>query len=692
MSTLAELVEQEYALPLLPKPPPRDAYTFALSLRNPKGEFAGQPYNPAMHPGQVVFLVVYVLCGFRNWVLCADAQSGKSWLIQVMLFYHTCELGRDVLYGLPDMRFASDVWNDKLEEGFRLGGLAHHLPDRGSGSGGGTDIETVYLKDAGSVSFHGANGKNKGGGNDGRTKPTIINDEFDSLPDEISNKNETRADSYFRIARRFRASTVKDDEISNILLSYENSLKARLHYPCPHCGAWITLDAGKERDGTAAGFERFQVDTTTDDTAFSTAAIVCTGCAVLLTEDDRQRMITTPRIALAGQHLDQAGQIIGEGPTVDMVRAINDTVAKVLAAKPADIPAILAAAPRFPQPPGSITFGLRWCRFDNPFKTIGDTAQLYRAAVMKEQSGNSKTLQHFYHEVLARQFPRKGAEEEATAAKLVARSIESTYERGTVPAGALFLTANIDQQKRLLLWLVKAHDREGRTWRVQWGQEDICGQREEPTPAQRTAALDRVHAKMRAGFRREGIATTMSPVLIGLDVAEWPDLVATWARSKRDVMPIHGTGRQQVERMKRGDGKRIEYLEGWYDLREQENHGGTWRILWLDTDHVKHELTRAFNRAAGVPASAMLPKGLDEHSDLIQHLTSERWQKNPKTGRNEWKKIGPFNDHWDNDYVTQALGMYFNTQNPRYTPPNPNGPKSGTQRRDETWGGGLGWT
>lgn len=692
MSTLAELVEQELCQPLMPKPAPRDAYTHALSLRNPTGEFAGQPYNPAMHPGQVVFLVVYVLCGFRNWVLCADAQSGKSWLIQVMLFYHTCELGRDVLYGLPDMRFASDVWNDKIEQGMRLGGLAHHIPDRGSGSGGGTDIDTVYLKNAGSIAFMGANGKNKGGGNDGRTKPTIVNDEFDSLPDEIINKNETRADSYFRIARRFRASTVKDDESSNILMAYDNSAKARLHYACPHCGTWITLDAGKERGAGAPGFERFQPDTTTDESAAATAALVCTGCAVLLNEDDRQRMIAAPRIALDGQQLDQHGQIVGDSPTAQMVRDINDTVAKVLAAKRAEIPAILAAAPKWPQPPGSITFGLRWCRFDNPFKTLGDTAQLYRAAVMKEQAGNSKTLQHYYHEVLSRQFPRQGAEEETTAAKLAARSNDGTHERGEVPSEALFLTANIDQQKRLLLWLVKAHDRQGRTWRVQWGQVDICGQREEPTPAQRTTALDKTYALLKSGFKRQNATDRMSPVLTGLDVAEWPDLVAAWARSKRDIMPIHGTGRQQVERMKRSDGKRIEYLEGWYDLREQENHGGTWRILWLDSDHVKHELARAFARPVGANASAMLPKGLTEQSDLIQHLVAERWQKNPKTGRMEWKKVGPFNDYGDDDYVTQALGMYFLMTNPRYTPPNPNGPKPGSAvRRNESWGSGLGW-
>jgi hypothetical protein len=694
VSTLAELIEQEFIAPLVPKPAPRDAYTFALSLTNPQGEFAGKPYDPGLHPGQVLFLVVYVMCGYRNWVLCADAQSGKSWLIQVLTYYHTCELGRDVLYGLPDMRFASDVWNDKLEVGLRLGGLAHVLPDRGSGSGGGTDIETVYLKNAGSISFHGANGKLKGGGNDGRTKPTIVDDEYDTLPEEIINKNETRADAYFRIARIFRSSTVKDHQVSKICLAYDNSAKGRPHYKCPHCKRRIVLDAGKERDGgSAAGFERFQIDITSDDTAEATAAIVCTACGVLLSEEDRQVMLIDPRLALDGQQFDEHDRIAGDGPTADMVRAINDTIAKILNARRSDIPTILAAAPRFPQPPGTVTFGLRWCRFDNPFKTMGNTAQLYRAAVLKDQAGNSKSLEHFYGEVLARQFPRRGGDSETTAPRLVARSAEGTHDFGQVPAEALFLTANIDQQKRLLLWLVRAHDRSGRTWTVQWGQEDICGQRVEPTPDQRIAALNKVRALLQAGFPRQGATSRMSPVLIGLDVAEWPSLVAEWARSRRDIMPVHGTGREQVERMKRGDGKRIEFLEGWYDLREQDNHGGIWKILWLDSDHVKREMIDAFNRPAGSPASAMLPRGLSEQSDLIQHLIAERRQKNPKTGRMEFVKVGPFNDHFDNTYVTQALGQYFLTNNPRYVPPNPNGPKPGSGKRgNEAWGSGLGWT
>jgi hypothetical protein len=59
----------------------------------------------------------------------------------------------------------------------------------------------------------------------------------------------------------------------------------------------------------------------------------------------------------------------------------------------------------------------------------------------------------------------------------------------------------------------------------------------------------------------------------------------------------------------------------------------------------------------------------------------------------EFVKVGPFNDHFDNTYVTQALGQYFLTNNPRYVPPNPNGPKPGSGKRgNEAWGSGLGWT
>jgi phage terminase large subunit GpA-like protein len=693
MASLAELVREDYTSPMEPPPPARDPLTFIRSLMNPKGEFAGQPYEPALHPAQLVFWVVYCLCRYVNWVLAADAQSGKSWLIQCILFYHAIELRRDVLYGLPDMRFASDVWHKKIAEAMEKSGLKHHLPTSGSGSGGGADIDTVYLVNAGSIEFHGANGKNKGGGNDGRTIPTIIDDEFDSLPPKIIAKNEHRADSYFRQAQRLRASTVKDDDQSNILQSYDNSTRARTCYECPHCHLHTTFD-----------FERFTADTTTDDSAAASARIGCQHCDVALTEDERQTMIARPRLILADQTMDQTGRIVGDDPLAQMVNTINDTVAKLWGST-VDATAVIAAAPTFPRPPGGITFGIRWSRFDNPFKSLGETAQSYRAALMAERVGNAEPIIDFFHEVLARQYPRKASETDTDPSRLVLRSAESSYDRNTVPSQALFLTANIDQQKRLLVWLVKAHDREGRTWRIAWGKDDICGQREEPTDAQRIAALDRVRALLTAGFPRIG-GSTMTPVIIGLDVAEWPDKVAAWARSKRDIMPTHGTGREQVARMKRGDGRRVDdtMLEGWYDLREQHSHGGTWRILWLDSDPVKHELSRSFARATDEPGSSMLPRGLSANSDnvppgqtdlhLIDHLTSERWTKDPKTGKHHWTRVQghAHNDLWDCDYVTQALGMYFITKNPKYTPPNPNRPKGSGVRSNDAWGSGLGWT
>lgn len=681
MSSLLELVEQEFAAPLRPPRPPRDVVTFARSLRNPKGEFQGQPYEPAMHPGQLVFLVTYALCGFINWVLAADAQSGKSWLVQVLLFFHTIELKRDALYGLTDMRAVSDAWNDKIEEGMKLGGLKQHLPERGSGSGGGTDIDTVHLRDGGSIHFHGANGKNKGGGNDGRTIPSIFNDEFDDLPPKIISKNERRADSYFRIGRRHRTSTVKDDDRSNILIAYDNSVRGRLVYQCPHCEEWTTLD-----------FERFTADLTTDDAAEATARIGCQRCDALIDEDQRQLMLGRPRLVVGDQILGKDGRVVGKGPIAEMVDAINDAVA-MLWGSSRDATTVIAAARKFPKPTGYITFGLRWSRFDNPFKSLGATAQSHRAFQEQDRLGDAQGMIEFHHEFLARQFPRRSSDVDTDAASLVLRSSESDYDRDTVPSGALFLTANIDQQLRLLVWLVKAHDREGRTWIIAWGKDDICGQREMPTDPQRIAALDRVRTLLLKGFRRAAGGPVMVPVLIGLDVAEWPDKVAAWARAKRDVMPIHGTGREQVERMKRGDGKRLELLEGWYDLREQDSHGGTWRILWLDTDPVKHQIGRSFKVARDAPSSSMLPRGLANDSDLIEHLTSERWGKDQKTGKFRWLRVPgrPYNDLWDCAYVTQALGMYFLTTNPRYTPPNPNGPKPGSSRGNETWGSGLGW-
>lgn len=617
-----------------PPRPARDPLTFVRTLTVPTGEVGlkGLPYDPGLHPGQIIFWRTFATRKYQNYVIMADTQSGKSWTVQCVLFWVTCELKWDALYGLPDMRFCSDVWKKKLEPGIKGSGLSHHLPRSGSGSGGGTDVDTVYLHDAGSINFHGANAKNKAGGNDGRTIPLIINDELDSMPEEIANKNDRRADSFVRSAIRLKASTVKNDDHSNIVAAYENSTKTRYAPRCTKCRCWSLWE-----------WEQFSYDKASDKTAEASARIACSICGHKMDESERQLALKDCKTVHFGQHIDGHGAVIGPEPESD-------------------------------------TFGLCWWSAENPFKTLGQIAKWNRSAQIKADTGRSQDLIDFFHDQLHRPFPKAEGGEDMDAVRLAGRSQASTYPRDSIPPRAIFITAAVDQQKRSMVWGVKAHDMEGRTWRVGWYVETICGDREEPTPEQATAALDRVAAKILAGWPVQDSGRRMVPVITGIDVADWPARTRAWLDNRAGWMALHGSGAELAKKMHRGDGKDKRAEPGWYDVRTQEAHGGIWDLMWLDSDSIKHEVARSFALPLEASGSSMLPTGLGVEDKVIRELTAEEWKKNPETGKMAWMKIHRYNEAWDIDYYTQALGVYWRIQNPDYVA---TAASAGTRRRPD---------
>jgi phage terminase large subunit GpA-like protein len=620
LSALAEL-ELEWCAGVEPPLPPRDGMTFMRSLFMPSGELEGMPFDPKLHMGQWYFLQAFFSGRYQNFVLKADTQVGKSWLLQAILFYCTCELGLDVLYGLPDMRFAADVWTKKIRPALIASGLGDHMPQVGSGSGGGTEIDTVHLKNAGSINFHGSHARRGGGGNDGRTIPVIINDEADSLSEEIINKNNARADAFFRIARRLMASTVKTDDFSVIVAGIDNSTGTVLAPRCPSCKRWSELVA-----------DNFTYDADTDYSAEASARIACSLCKYKMDERERQMALRESRELHRGQTLDIDGNMVGSSPT-------------------------------------SSTYGLALNCWVNPFKSLGWIAKRHRGAKIKFDKGQSRDMIDLYHDHFSTQMPRSKSEEELDQLRLAQRSAASGYQRGVVPARAVFLTGAVDQQKRDLVWLVRAHDLDGRTWVIEWGNEVICDARNEPTPAQRTDALTKLATLLGKGYPVQDSQNIMQPVIVGLDVAAWPSLVAGWIRDRPTWQALHGAGAELARIMQRGNGATKATLNGWYELRTQSAHGGDWDIMWLDSDEIKHEVGRAFARPIGSSASAMLPGGLSAEDSLIRQMCAEKWQKNRETGKMGWIKIHKYNEAFDLLYYTQALGQYWQIQNPGYLQP-----------------------
>lgn len=657
-AVLEELIDQDFRTPMEPPASPRFLLDFARSLINPSGDFANMPYDPTLHPGQIIFLLlvgismwrgkitelkkpegvgdmlwraVIALGRYTRFVLVGDTQSGKSWTMQIALFFMLCELKADVLMGLQDMRAAGDAWTLKIAPAMAKGGLRQFLPISGSGSGGGTDVDTIHINGGGALLFNGAGGHRKHGAIDGRSVPYVINDEFDTLPMEVVNKNEARADAYFRSARRFRASTVKDDDSSNILSSHRQGIQLRIEYECPSCHEYTPL----ENEQLSVG------DATNDRTTAETARIACARCGDLLNETQRQRMLRGNFVPVAaGQTVARDGTIIG-------------------------------------QPPESSICSLRWTCFDNPFKSIGHIDRetnvplgvtiKRRLAENEAKNGRTKDLDDFYHDDLVRVAPVQFREEDIDAKALADRSAASGYARVQVPMRAVFLVTTVDQQKRLLLWKTKAYDNEGRRWSIDWGLEEICAPRVEPTPEQRKDAYSRLDARFAKGWKRQDSADVLRPVLIGMDVADWPDIAEQWMRGRRQWIAVHGAGAEMVKKMKRGAGKVIGEMPGWFKVIEYTGNR-TWKMIWPESDAVKKEVSRSFAREIEMPGASMLPLGLGTQDDLIKHLTAERWVYSKDLKRYAWIKVGTYNDYWDCNYYADTIAEYWKSEHPNYRP------------------------
>jgi phage terminase large subunit GpA-like protein len=647
--SLEELVRDEFFAQLRPPPPPRRLWDFARSLRNPKGDFAGQPYEFTWHAGQTTFLLLVALAfirddpatlappprvnplmwravvalarnHYRHFALAGDTQSGKSWVMQVVLFFLLTERKWDVLYGLQDMRSASDTWNGKLAEAMKLSGLRPYLPTSGSGSGGGADIDTVRLNLAGTLYFNGAGGHRKHGGIDGRSIPAIIDDELDTLPIGVVTKNEARADAYFRSAIRFRASTVKEDDgQSNILASHDQGIQLHIEYRHLGCRSFTPLTPDQFRIG----------DSTSDRTAAATARIACARCGAMIDEVERQIMLRGDAVPVAlGQEVTEAGDVVGE-------------------------------------PPDASIASLMWTCFDNPWKPLGKMAVKRRLAEAQATAGRTKELDDHFHDDLVRVAPVRLREEDIDSAALASRSAAATYSRGTVPAAARFLTFAVDQQKRLLVWKVKAYDMEGRRWSVDWGNVPICAPRIEPTPEQRMEALAAVAVIAERGWPRQDSTDILRPVHSGVDVADWPDIAERFMRGRRGWVAIHGAGADMAKKLRRGSGKKVGEMHGWYVVIEYDKPR-QWRVLWPESDSVKKEVSQSFARVINAPGSSMIPAGLGPHDDLVRHLTAERWQYSKDLKRHAWIKVGQYNDLWDDNYYCDTMAQWFVTENPNY--------------------------
>jgi phage terminase large subunit GpA-like protein len=623
---LARIEAEEFDAIVRPAENPRDLISFARSLYLPPDK-VGKPaeiYNPDSHPVQMAVLRLLAASEFRRYTIVACTQDGKSWLIQILIFWLATELKETVIVGGPDMRIAQDTWRQKTRPAMIASGLGDYLPSSGPGSAGGSDVDTIQLTGGGLVILLGAGGKNASG-QAGRTSRAVFVDEYGKIKPLLAHKFDRRADSYGEDGRLYKSGTIEADSGDPLQESYEDSSKGTFVFRCHLCGEYTPLE-----------WQQVSADYTTEKSAESSVRIACSRCGHEWTDADRRANLAGVRYVHDGQTVGADGSMTGPEPE-------------------------------------TYHCGIRWHALHSPRRSLGMLAVLYRDAMRRFERGNAQALIDFYHDQLATRAPIDDGSEAIENNHLVARSAASTYlvVRLTdgagnevhgylvprIPDGVTFTTAAIDQSLRRLWWTLRGHDAEGRTWTLGYGRIPICGDMETPTKEQRWAALNRLRELLGKG--QPWADGTLSPCIVGVDVGEFSTETFEWLKNAPDWMAIRGTGDRQAQDMQASDGRVQISQPGWYVLRTYDKSAdGTREVLWIDSDRVKTELSRSLRREPGAMGAAHLPMGLLPEDELIWQLCGERWEKTPG-GRWTWVKHAKRVDLWDTHYYTQCLGKYM---------------------------------
>jgi phage terminase large subunit GpA-like protein len=616
---LAAMAEAEAEFWKWFEPPisPRPITEFSYALTVTEGARPG-PLDMRSHPGQWETLRAIDTGGFQRFVVIGPTQDGKTLVTLIVpTLYALCELRCPVVYGAPDMRMCADTWTEKLKPMLLASGLGQFLPQDGSASGGGTNVTTVRFHLGGTLFFVGGGGKNESA-QASRTARYVFKDEVDSMKARLLPLLDRRADVYEEQARRFETSTIKDDIHSRILMRYNDSTRGRLVFRCPHepCRKWQSLEWG-----------RVKYDDVDDVTARDTARIFCLHCDAAITDDQRKEMIASEyRLLMHGQTVADDGTVTGT-------------------------------------PPGSLTWGIRWTALDSPLKNLGVLAVQHRAARLKAEAGDHEDLRNFHRDQLCEGYTGDQRQVlEITLDYLRRRSAESSYDFGQVSEGVEFITAAIDVQLYWLYWSAMGHALDGRWWLIEAGVQDLIDpatkeQTKNPNVHQRRAALSAVRAIVANGWRRGE-----TPVLVarrGVDVGYLIDEVRPWLVENIDWTGMVGRGETQVMRqMGATSSKRLVWIPGVVDVREQTDKWGVWPLWMADADSLKGRAHDGLLLPQGEPGAGHLFRGIEPRGRLdwvARHIAAEKRVRDEGSGTVTWETTGR-HDILDTAMMNLGLG------------------------------------
>lgn len=566
---------QTFAAQLRPQANPLSFSDFCDRMRLPDGDAQGQRWEWRRHPAQRALIEAASSGRWRVMIPLGPVQDGKT-LTGLVAPSAWCasELHKPQMAAWPDRFMAGKMWRGKLRPALQAIQGGRLLPETGPGSGTGAP-DDVLLGGGSRLYLLGAGARNEAG-QAGVTAWLGMIDEVDSIRRRHLRLLLQRLASYGGDSMAWLMSTIKSDLASPIIEAWERSTACVIQVPCPSCGHVHRLS-----------WDAITYDPSSDISARQSVRWACPACSTL--HDDDQRLAALERAVIVGQgqHVDAAGRVVG-----DLVE--------------------------------SEAYGIRWSSLDSPRRALGDLAVLHREAVHAARFQNDhELLRQFYRDHLVEQYQADVEEAPRIVETVVAtRSALGTTPRGQVPPGISHLTVAVDCQLRRHYWQAMAHYPDGRMAIIDWhGRgEALCGDQEQPTPAQRHALLDRLHARFQDGWP-DHTGRIHRPVLIGCDVATFTDELLGWLRLHwGEWVALRGIGEALATQIGRHPGSAKLRLPGWLEIRQ---HPDRYLLHLVDTHQVRAYVHNGLIREPEVGGALLLPPGVATDSNLARHLCAE---------------------------------------------------------------------
>lgn len=538
---------------------------YSRTIRLPDGDFKGDTYDPARHPGQLCLL--QAVDQGSTWVACAKpVQDGGSLATSAPILRRVAHLHQTVIVAYPTQDKAKDAWSTKLWPMLEAqGGME---PKRGGGSKGGA-ARVVQLPGGGHFLLRSSGGRGESG-QAADTADALQIEEVDDWADLRRLRLTERRISKSPDPLLIYVSTVKRDgtasEGSLILRLVELGSGTTLHYPCPHCGA----------------FQRF----TWEQVDVEAATLRCIHCPGIIDEAARQRALKlwkrhderrTPLFSITWTALDSPFPIV-----------VNGT--------------------RLPVLPG--------------------LCAEYKQALDAVAIGDHGLMRQFYRDRLTRSYTADQVVDEdaaqiLTRIGLASRSAVSTIfmdqersireEEGDsihlaqLPDGIEFITAAVDVQRGgerapgRLYFVLLAELNTGSQVIVGWGSIRLCAIGSQPSIPELHAGLDRLH---------QWLSDLGWPIVTRwVDSADRQDDITAWTRRHSDWQPIRGNDRRMQP--EHGDVAGVVYF------RRQD---GGWKLALIEVDTIRGAVHDALSLPIQEPGAMLLPRGLDAGSALVRHL------------------------------------------------------------------------